>query len=111
MVSKIKLAHMKIRRLAVYLLVLVTATLASCSVESDSIFTMFKDVKITFHDDSPYTVTDYRKYNDGDSVHISFTITSENEDMMRLVVDSTLGTGGENGTREFELKPEERRSY
>jgi len=102
---------MKIRRLAVYLLVLVTATLASCSVESDSIFTMFKDVKITFHDDSPYTVTDYRKYNDGDSVHISFTITSENEDMMKLVVDSTIGTGGQNGTREFALKPEERRSY
>jgi hypothetical protein len=110
MFKKIKSVDMITRKILAFLTVLTVATLASCSVESDNIFNMFEDVKITFHDDSPYAVTDYRQYNDGDSVHISFTITSANKDMMKLVVDSTLGTGAK-GLREFSLKESERRSY
>ncbi|WP_437919073.1 hypothetical protein [Sphingobacterium sp. LRF_L2] len=102
---------MTTRKILAFLTVLALATLGSCSVESENIFNMFEDVKITFHDDSDYTVTDYRKYNDGDSVHISFTITSANKDMIKLVVDSTIGTGATNGKREFALKESERRSY
>lgn len=102
---------MTTRKILAFLTVLALATFASCSVESENIFDMFEDVKITFHDDSDYAVTDYRKYNDGDSVHISFTITSASKDMMKLVVDSTIGTGGANGKREFTLKESERRSY
>lgn len=102
---------MTTRKIIAFLTVLALATLASCSVESENIFNMFEDVKITYHNDSDYAVTDYRKYNDGDSVHISFTITSASKDMMKLVVDSTIGTGGANGKREFTLKESERRSY
>ncbi|GHE41463.1 hypothetical protein [Sphingobacterium griseoflavum] len=102
---------MTTRKIIAFLTVLALATFASCSVESENIFNMFDDVKITFHNDSEYAVTDYRKYNDGDSVHISFTITSATRDMMKLVVDSTIGTGGANGKREFTLNESQRRSY
>ncbi|GGH10364.1 hypothetical protein GCM10011418_08760 [Sphingobacterium alkalisoli] len=110
MVKKIKSIEMITRKLLTLLIVLTIATLGSCSKKSENIFNMFEDVNITFHDDSPYAVTDYKRYNDGDSVHISFTITSANKDMMKLVVDSTLGTGAK-GLRTFDLKDSERRSY
>jgi hypothetical protein len=102
---------MTTRKILAFMTVLALATLASCRVESDNIFNMFDDVKITYHNDSDYTVTDYRKYNDGDSVHISFTITSANRDMMKIVVESTTGNGGSNERNEVILQSNERRSY
>ncbi len=102
---------MKTRKILAFFTVLMLTTLASCRVESDNIFNMFEDVSVTFHDDSEYAVTDYRKFNDGDSVHISFTITSANRDMMKIVVDATTGTGGSNQRTEVVLQSNERRSY
>ncbi|TJZ62151.1 hypothetical protein FAZ15_06480 [Sphingobacterium olei] len=103
---------MKRNKILAFLTVITLATLSSCSVESENIFTMFKDVNVTFHDDSPYAVTDYKRVNDGDSVHISFTISSANKDMIKIVVDSTRGNGaGQVATREFATKEHERRSY
>lgn len=53
----------------------------SCKKEGENIFNMFTDVEVTFHDSSPYSVTDYKVVNDGDSIHIDFTMKSAKEDM------------------------------
>ncbi|WP_257668603.1 hypothetical protein [Parapedobacter tibetensis] len=83
---------------------------STCKVESDSIFTMFDDVKVTFHNHSQYAIVEDAVVNDGDSVHIYFTITSAHEDMMAIVVDSTNGTGTYS-QREILTTESERRSY
>lgn len=102
---------MKNIRIKTFLVVGLTILLsASCRKEAENIFTMFGGVTVTFHDDSPYSVVDYKLVNDGDSVHISFTIASEEEDMMKVVVDSTRGNG-QTGQREILTKEHERRSY
>lgn len=65
---------------------------ASCKKEADNIFTMFKDVTVTFNNSDPRCVTDYKLVNDGDSVYIDFTINSPNEDMYSYVVQTSAGT-------------------
>src|SRR5690606_38333265 len=66
---------------------------SACKVESENIFTMFGDVEVTFQKSSEFAITEDAVVNDGDSVHIYFTITSAKEDMYSVVVDSTNGTG------------------
>lgn len=74
-------------------LVAILLAFNACKVESENIYTMFEDVKVTFQKNSEYAIVEDAVVNDGDSVHIYFTITSAKEDMMSVVVDSTNGTG------------------
>lgn len=83
---------------------------SACKVESENIFNMFDDVKVTFHDNSEYAIVEDAVVNDGDSVHIYFTVTSAKEDMMMVVVDSTNGTGTWS-TRDIPITGSDRRSY
>ncbi|MEJ6981245.1 hypothetical protein WG906_12330 [Pedobacter sp. P351] len=57
--------------------------LAGC-VKEENIFTMFDDVQITLHNNSPYSITDYKEVADGDSVYIDFTISSAKKDMYEV---------------------------
>ena len=82
---------------------------SACKVESESIFNMF-DVEVTFHNNSQYAIVEDAVVNDGDSVHIYYTVHSPNEDMMSVVVDSTNGTGTYS-QREIPVTEAERRSY
>jgi hypothetical protein len=66
---------------------------SACKVESENIFTMFGDIEVTFQNSSEFAVTQDAVVNDGDSVHIYFTVTSAKADMYSVVVDSTNGTG------------------
>jgi len=66
---------------------------SACKVESENIFNMFADVEVTFQNNSEFAIVQDAVVNDGDSVHIYFTITSANADMYSVVVDSTNGTG------------------
>lgn len=99
---------MKILKYLFFLLVMLAFN--SCKKEAESIFTTFKDIEVTFHNKSEYSITEDAVLNDGDSVHIHYTITSANEDMYRVVVDTTIGTGN-YGERIINLKENERRSY
>lgn len=83
---------------------------SACKVESENIFNMFDGVKVTFHNNSQYAIVEDAVVNDGDSVHIYYTVTSANEDMMAVVVDSTNGTGTYS-QREILTTESERRSY
>lgn len=74
-------------------LVAILLAFNACKVESENLYTMFEDVKVTFQKNSEYAIVEDAVVNDGDSVHIYFTITSAKEDMMSVVVDSTNGTG------------------
>src|SRR5690606_9852304 len=74
-------------------LVAILLAFNACKVESENLYTMFDDVKVTFQKNSEYAIVEDAVVNDGDSVHIYFTITSAKEDMMSVVVDSTNGTG------------------
>lgn len=89
---------------------LVAIAFKSCKKEAESIFTMFRDVEVTFHNNSEYAIVEDAILNDGDSVHIHFTITSANEDMYNVAIDSTQGTGA-IGRRDIQLSENERRSY
>lgn len=71
--------------------------LASCKKDAENIFNMFTDVTVTFKGDHPFSVTDYKLVNDGDSVYIDYTITSAKEDMFFLGVE-VVGATGSNGT-------------
>jgi len=82
----------------------------ACKVESENIFTMFEDVKVTFQKNSEYAIVEDAVVNDGDSVHIYFTITSAKEDMMTVMVDSTNGTGTWS-QRAIPMTGNDRRSY
>lgn len=66
--------------------------LSACAKESENIFTMFKDVNITFNNSDPRCVTDYKLVNDKDEVWIDFTLTSDKEDMYSYVVETSAGT-------------------
>ena len=83
---------------------------SSCKKESENIFTMFEDVKVTFEDRGPYAITENTVVNDGDSVNIYFTITSPNKEMYTVVVDSTNGEGG-RALREIATQESERHAY
>ncbi len=65
---------------------------ASCKEESENIFTMFKDVNITFNSSDPRCVTDYKVVNDKEEVWIDFTLTSDKEDMFSYAVETSAGT-------------------
>ncbi|MNJ93820.1 hypothetical protein D3C87_115070 [compost metagenome] len=69
---------------------LVTALfLASCKKETTNIFNMFEDVKVTFHSNSPYAVTDYKLVNVDDSVYIEYTIESAKKGMFAVCIFET----------------------
>ena len=82
----------------------------SCKKESENIFTMFKDVKVTFEDRGPYAITEDAVVNDGDSVNIYYTITSPNQAMFQVAVDSTQGNGVV-ATRKINLDESQRHEY
>src|SRR5690606_36336511 len=86
-----KMKKMKIKRFLPLLFAVLS--FSACKVESENIFTMFDDIEVTFHSNSQYAIVEDAVVNDGDSVHIYFTVTSANEDMYSVVVDSTNGTG------------------
>lgn len=56
---------------------------SSCKREDENIFNMFNDVTISFHNNSPYSLTDgeTKVVHEGDSLYIDFTIKSAKEDM------------------------------
>lgn len=83
---------------------------SACKVESENIFNMFTDVEVTFQNNSEFAVVQDAVVNDGDSVHIYFTITSANADMYSVVVDSTNGTGSWS-TVTIPTSENERRSF
>ncbi|WP_026903126.1 hypothetical protein [Pedobacter glucosidilyticus] len=64
----------------------VIISLSSCEKESENIFNMFTDVTVTFKGDHPFSVTDYKEVNDGDSVYIDYTVTSAKQDMYQINV-------------------------
>lgn len=59
---------------------------SACKKDAPNIYNMFDDVKVSFKGDHPFSVADYREYNDGDSVYIDYTITSAKEDMEAVCV-------------------------
>jgi len=83
---------------------------SACKVESENIFNMFGDVEVTFQNNSEFAITQDAVVNDGDSVHIFFTVTSAKEDMYSVVVDSTNGTGTWS-TVTIDTEDNERRSF
>lgn len=86
--------------------------LTGCKVESENIFTMFDGVKVTFHGEHPFSVTDYKLVNDGDSVYIDYTITSADEEMYSIVEERADGRSGNFPERiETFLPDENRREY
>jgi hypothetical protein len=60
--------------------------LAACKKEGENIFNMFRDVDVTYHNNSQYSVTDHKEVNVDDSVYIDFTITSKNKGMHQICV-------------------------
>ena len=94
-------------------LILGTGAVLSCKEESENIFTMFKDVKVTFHGDNPLSVTDYKLVNDGDSVYIDYTITSAKEDIYTVVEEKVGGSSRSSPERSSSAVSDEseRRSY
>lgn len=59
---------------------------SACKKEAPNIYNMFNDVSVTFKGNHPFSVADYREYNDGDSVYIDYTITSAKEDMAAVCI-------------------------
>jgi len=64
----------------------VLISLSACKKERENIFNMFKDVEVTYHNNSPYSLTDYKEVNVNDSIYIDFTITSKNKSMHQVCV-------------------------
>ncbi|MGJ1205147.1 hypothetical protein [Sphingobacterium lactis] len=71
-------------------------TIASCKKTSENVFTMYDDVQVQFHNNSPLSAIDYKLVNDGDSVYIDYTITSSEEEMYSVVVER-LGVASTTG--------------
>lgn len=75
---------------------------------------MFDDVSVTFHGDHPFSVTEYKQVNDGDSVYIDYTITSAKEDMYSIGVERVAGASSSTSP-ERNITPitedSQRRSY
>lgn len=61
-------------------------TFNACKKEAPNIYNMFNDVSVTFHDSHPFSITDFKEVNEGDSVFIDYTITSSKEDMAAVCV-------------------------
>lgn len=79
---------MKSRKLVfIYCLIAgVAISLTGCKKNASNIFNMFDDVSVTFKADHPLSIVDYKDINDGDSVYLSFDITSAKEDMAAVCV-------------------------
>ncbi|MFC5282773.1 hypothetical protein [Pedobacter alpinus] len=88
-------------------------TLASCKKESQNIFNMFTDVTVTYNGTHPFSVTDYKLVNDGDSVYIDYTVNSAEEDMYFITVEKVGGASGNSPERTVTpiTNEAERRSY
>lgn len=82
--------------------------LFSCKKEGENIFNMFDDVKVNYHSNSPYAVTDYKEVNPQDSVYLEYTITSANKDMAVVCV---FENGSGTPFVKTMLKPSEKRDY
>ncbi|SDJ07568.1 hypothetical protein SAMN04487898_101246 [Pedobacter sp. ok626] len=80
---------------------------SSCKKETTNIFNMFDDVKVTYHSNSPYAVTDFKVVNPGDSVYLEYTIESANKDMAAVCI---FETSAAIPTKIF-LTDDQRRSY
>lgn len=63
-----------------------TLSFSACKKEAPNIYNMFGDISVTFNGNHPFSVTDYREYNDGDSIYIDYTITSAKEDMAAVCI-------------------------
>jgi len=74
---------MKSRISKIFLFLSGVLLLAGCE-KGENIFNMFEDVTVTLHENSAYSVTGYKEVNDGDSIHIDFTINSANKDMYEV---------------------------
>ncbi|SER51444.1 hypothetical protein [Pedobacter rhizosphaerae] len=78
---------MKSRKLTILTAIIGFAlSLAACKKTAPNIYNMFDDVAVTFKSDYPFSIVDYKDINDGDSVYLSFTITSAKEDMAAVCV-------------------------
>jgi len=84
---------------------------AACKEEAENIFTMFKDVTVTYNNSDPRCVTDYKLVNDKDEVWIDFTITSAGEDMYSYVVETSSGTTTPQRITYAISDPTQRRSF
>ena len=91
-------------------LLLLVLSFSACKKEAENIFTMFKGVKVTFENRGPHAIVEDAVLNDGDSVNIYYTITSEDTDMFTVVIDSTKGNGDVE-KRNIATRESERRSY
>jgi len=91
-------------------LVLLVLTFSGCKKQAESIFTLFKGVKVTFEDRGPHAIVRNTVVNDGDSANIYYKITSENEDMFKVRIETTDGMGDVD-SRDIEIPEGERRSY
>lgn len=60
----------------------------SCKKETTNIFNMF-DVKVTYHSNSPYAVTESKVVNPGDSVYLEYTIESPTKEMYAVCIFET----------------------
>lgn len=91
---------------------LILLVFQGCKVESENIFNMFDDVEVTFHGDHPFSVSDYKLVEDGDSVYIDYTITSKAGEIFS-VVQERVGVGNGNAPERFEtfVDEEYRSSY
>ncbi len=87
--------------------IVMTVIFGSCKKETSNIFNMFDDVKVTYHANSPYAVTDYKEVNPGDSVYLEYTIESANKDMYAVAI---FETSAAIPTKIF-LDDSQRRSY
>ncbi|WP_316739478.1 hypothetical protein [Pedobacter aquatilis] len=94
-----------------FLLALSVMLFASCKKESENIFTMFKDVTVTFNNSDPRCVTDYKVVNDKDEVWIDFTINSAVEDMYSYVIETSAGTTTPSRITTAIADPAQRRSF
>ena len=86
--------------------ILLLTLLFACKKEGDNVFNMFDDVSITYHNNSPYSITGYKEVNDGDSVFIDFTIKSPNRDMYQVWL---LETGTENASMKIPITDDSQR--
>ncbi|SMC39926.1 hypothetical protein SAMN04488524_0178 [Pedobacter africanus] len=90
-----------------YLATIAGLIFTSCKKETTNIFNMFDDVKVTYHSNSPYAVTDYKELNPGDSVYLEYTIESAKKDMYAVAIFETSAAI----PTKIMLKDNERRSY
>lgn len=82
--------------------------MSGCKKEDKNIFNMFTDVEVIYHNNSPYSVTGYKRVNEGDSIYIDVTLKSAKEDMYYICLHPSNAASAtikneinESGRREF----------